>query len=63
MPTLRRYLSAGRDVARDAVTWRPGRQTSEDTYLAVRTLHRKTGGVSSRAALAVVRARARPGRG
>lgn len=54
MPTVRRYLEVGRDVARDAVTWRPGRQTSEATYLAVRRMHARTSGLSSRAAFAVL---------
>jgi hypothetical protein len=56
MPTLRRLLEASRDVALDAAAWRPGRLTSENTYLVARTLHRRTGGASSRAVLAAVRA-------
>jgi hypothetical protein len=56
MATLRRYLAAGRDVTIDAATWRPGRLTSESTYLAARRLHRATRGASSRAALAAIRA-------
>lgn len=54
MATMRRYLQVGRDVARDAVTWRPGRFTSEGTYLAVRRLHARTGGVSSDATLSLL---------
>lgn len=53
---LRRTLTAGRHVVTDVVTWRPGRTTTEDTYLAARVLHRTTGGVSSRLALSAIRA-------
>ena len=56
MLSMRRSLIAGRRVATDVVTWRPGRTTSEDTYLAARVLHRHTGGASSRLALSAIRA-------
>jgi hypothetical protein len=46
----------GRDAAVDALTWRPGRLTGENTHLAVRALHRRTAGRSSRWGLSALRA-------
>ena len=56
MPGLRRSLEAARDVAVDAVTWRPGRPTRENTYRVARELHGRTSGASSRAGLTVITA-------
>ena len=65
MTTLRRYLSAGRELARDAGTWRPGRLTGESTYFVARDLHRRTAGrvecLGPRHRAGRARARAPPG--
>lgn len=56
MSALGRRLRIGRDAAVDLVTWRPGRLTGENTYLAARMLHGRTAGRSSRWGLSTLRA-------
>lgn len=57
MVNVPRRLRFGRDAATDFATWRPGRTTSEGTYFAARSLHRRTAGRSSAWALKTLRAR------
>lgn len=49
------YLRVTRDAARDVARWRRGEPSTARTYLAMRVLHRRTAGASSRAALAALR--------
>lgn len=49
------YVRVSRDAARDVVAWRKGQPSSARTYLALRTLHRRTAGLSSRAVIAGLR--------
>lgn len=48
------YLRVPRDAVRDLARWRRGEPSSARTYLAMRILHRRTAGLSSRAALAAL---------
>ena len=55
MVQARRVATAGVSTVRDVARWRRGEPSSADTYLAMRWLHRKTGGRSSRVALTALR--------
>lgn len=49
------YLRISRDALRDVTRWRRGEPSGSRTYLALRMLHGRTAGVSSRAALTALR--------